>query len=154
LLNERLAGATALWDRPLTIYAIPYGHIASAKTDLWLLGDQAAVIPSFAGDGMSIALHSAGLAARIYLEGGSPDAYRRQISREIGFPVRLATILSRMAMGAPGRNAIGWGAAALPGLMPRIAAATRVPPRALRRAGLDVAAFDRSAFDGAAFGGI
>jgi flavin-dependent dehydrogenase len=140
LLNERLGGATPLWDRPLAIYAIPYGHIASMKTDLWLLGDQAAVIPSFAGDGMSIALHSAGLAARMFLAGGSPDAYRQRMSREIGFPVRLATMLSRLAMGALGRSAIGRGTAMLPGLMPRIAAATRVPPTALRRAGLDVAA--------------
>jgi flavin-dependent dehydrogenase len=148
LLNERLGGATPVWDRPLAIYAIPYGHIARTKDDLWRLGDQAAVIPSFAGDGMSIALHSAGLVARIYLEGGSPDAYRRQMSREIGFPVRLATMLSRMAMGALGRNAIGWGAAMLPGLMPQIAAATRVPTVALRRAGLDIAAFKTAAIDG------
>jgi flavin-dependent dehydrogenase len=137
LLNERLGGATPLWDRPLAIYAIPYGHIARMKDDLWRLGDQAAVIPSFAGDGMSIALHSAGLAARMFLGGESPDAYRQSMSREIGFPVRLATILSRMAMGALGRTVIGWGAAAVPGLMAQIAAATRVPAAALRRAGLD-----------------
>ncbi len=41
---------------------------------MWALGDQAAVIPSFTGDGMSIALHSGCLAAAMYLQRGDGRA--------------------------------------------------------------------------------
>jgi flavin-dependent dehydrogenase len=58
LLRERLQGAMPLLEKPLAISAIPYGYVREASDGLWALGDQAAVIPSFTGDGMSIALHS------------------------------------------------------------------------------------------------
>ncbi len=56
-LDARLAGAEPCWARPLALAAIPYGRPARADGP-WRLGDQAAVIPSFSGDGMSIALHT------------------------------------------------------------------------------------------------
>ena len=51
-LRQRLQGAKALWERPLAISPIPYGHLAARPSGLWCVGDQAAVIPSFTGDGM------------------------------------------------------------------------------------------------------
>ena len=65
-LARRLEGARQAWDRPLTIFRVPYGflHAAADEPGLFRLGDQAAVIPSFCGDGMAIALHSAKLAAQ------------------------------------------------------------------------------------------
>ena len=48
--------------------SIPYGYIRRTTEDgLYCVGDQAAVIPSFTVDGISIALHTAGRAAAAYL---------------------------------------------------------------------------------------
>ena len=56
-LAMRLAGAEPLLARPIAITHIPYGYIRrTTEKGLYCIGDQAAVIPSFTGDGMSIAL--------------------------------------------------------------------------------------------------
>ncbi len=136
LLADRLHGATSRWERPLAISSIPYGYVRNESDGLWRLGDQAAVIPSFAGDGMSIALHSARLAASFFLAGSSAAAYQRRMARDIGLPVRCATLLSMMAVRPIGKAVIGWGAFHLPSLISLTAAATRVPQGALQRAGL------------------
>ena len=62
--------AEPLLARPLTISGVPYGFLAPPRPDdpVFRLGDQAAVIPSFCGDGMAIALHSAVLAAETVTE--------------------------------------------------------------------------------------
>lgn len=136
LLDERLAGAEPCMDRPLAIASIPYGYVRGGSDGLWRLGDQAAVVPSFSGDGMSIALHSARLAAACFLAGGSATEYQRRMASDIGMAVRFATILSLVSVHPAGRGMIGLGASLLPGAMRLVAAGTRVPHAALRRAGL------------------
>jgi len=138
LLARRLEGAQPCWDRPLAVFSIPYGHVRRRGDGLWRLGDQAAVIPSFAGDGMSIALHSARLAATFFVKGESAAAYQRRMARDVGTAVRAATLLSQLSVHAPGRALIGWGASRLPAIMASVAALTRVSSGALRRAGLDL----------------
>jgi flavin-dependent dehydrogenase len=138
LVAQRLGDAEPCWDRPLAISSIPYGYVRKKSDGLWRLGDQAAVIPSFAGDGMSIALHSARLAAACFLNGSSAATYQRRMARDVGMPVRCATLLSLTAVNPLGKAAIGWGARHLSPLMSMVAAATRVPSTALRRAGLDL----------------
>jgi flavin-dependent dehydrogenase len=138
LLDERLSGAVPQMERPLAVYAVPYGHVAHGADGLWRLGDQAAVIPSFSGDGMSIALHSARLAADAFLRGDDAALYQRRMARDVGLAVRAATLLSIAAVNPLGAALIGRGALVLPRAMSWIAAATRVPPEALRRAGLEV----------------
>ena len=59
-LRERLRGAATLLERPLAIFRVPYGFVHRDVGDgVFRLGDQMAVIPSFSGDGVSMALHSA-----------------------------------------------------------------------------------------------
>jgi flavin-dependent dehydrogenase len=136
LLDERLAGAVPATERPLAVYAVPYGYVSRHADGLWRLGDQAAVIPSFSGDGMSIALHSARLAVDSFLRGETAAAFQRRMAMDVGGAVRLATMLSIAAVDPLGANLIGAGSRVLPGAMGWIAAATRVPLEALRRAGL------------------
>lgn len=138
LLAGRLEGAESCWDKPLAVFSIPYGHVRRNGGGPWRLGDQAAVIPSFAGDGMSIALHSARLAATCFIQGETAASYQRRMARDVGTAVRAATLLSRLSVREPGRALIGWGASRLPGIMASVAALTRVPSGALRRAGLDL----------------
>jgi menaquinone-9 beta-reductase len=132
-LDARLAGAEPCGARPLALSAIPYGHVRRRADGIWRLGDQAAVIPSFSGDGTSIALHSAELAAATYLEGGTADAYQRRLAREVTGQVLLATILSQGLVRRPGQAVVGAAARLWPGLMSTVAFHTRVSDAALSR---------------------
>ncbi|WP_181159919.1 NAD(P)/FAD-dependent oxidoreductase [Sandaracinobacter neustonicus] len=131
-LARRLAGAVPLLDRPLAISGVPYGflHRPSGGDSIWRLGDQAAVIPSFSGDGMSLALHSARLATGALLTGRGPQDYARQLAKDAGGAVRRAAWLQRMS----GRE--GWveRVALLPGVLGLGARVTRLSGRAVRRA--------------------
>lgn len=141
-LDRRLGGALACWDRPLAIASIPYGHVATAGRgpipepipEPWLLGDQAAVIPSFAGDGIAIALHSARLAADIYLAGGTASQFQDHLARDVAAQVRRATLLSRMLVRPFGQAGLAAAARLMPGLVARIARATRIPLPCIRSA--------------------
>jgi flavin-dependent dehydrogenase len=133
LLARRLTGSEALWPKPLAISAIPYGHVAKQKDGLWRLGDQAAVIPSFAGDGLGIALHSAHAAAAAYLAGHSAAAFQRRLARELGLRVKAAALLSRLLV-RPWAQGLAVGLTQRrPQLLSAAAAHTRIPKRALDR---------------------
>ena len=134
LLALRLSGAEPVQDRPLSIARIPYGLVSTLQDGLWRLGDQAAVIPSFTGDGMSIALHSAAVCARLIEQGASPDALQRALAAELSPQIRLATTLSHAAVRAWVQHAAVAAAHLLPALADRIAARTRIPEPALARA--------------------
>jgi flavin-dependent dehydrogenase len=129
-LALRLGGAEALWERPLAVSPIPYGYLAG-RAGLWCVGDQAAVIPSFTGDGMSIALHSASLAARMFLTGGSPEDYHLVLRRHLGGSMRLSTALSRLMVSAAGRALVPAALSLMPSSLRWIANATRIPAEEL-----------------------
>jgi flavin-dependent dehydrogenase len=130
-LKQRLQGANTLWDRPLAISSIPYGHLAGQPSGLWCVGDQAAVIPSFTGDGMSIALHSAALATEMYLAGESAEQYNHRLRAQLNRGMDIATCLSRSMVTKAGRNLVLFGLAAFPNAMRWIAASTRIPKEAM-----------------------
>jgi flavin-dependent dehydrogenase len=101
-----------------SIGAVPYGWVAT-ETDpgLFRLGDQAAVIPSLAGEGISIALASGEMAARHWLGSGSASAsaYQRALARRAKGPVRAARLARTFAESPLGAKA-------------GVALAQRVPP--------------------------
>lgn len=99
-LATRLRDAVPCQAKPLAIAAIPYGLVQERSDGLWRLGDQAAVIPSFTGEGMSIALHSARLASAFFQEGRSPQDFQRKLAKDIRGQVRRSTLASR-ALVAP-----------------------------------------------------
>jgi flavin-dependent dehydrogenase len=136
-LARRLDGAVPLLDRPLAISGVPYGFLHRADSPPepgWRLGDQAAVIPSFTGDGMSLALHSARLASSALLTGADAKSYYRRLARDAGGAVTRATWLQRHA----DDPALGQRAVTALGLMPGLARVgarlTRLAPGAVRRA--------------------
>jgi flavin-dependent dehydrogenase len=132
-LDRRLRGAEFLWPRPLAISAIPYGHVATAKDDLWRLGDQAAVIPSFAGDGLGIALHSAHAAAAAWLARESAAAFQRRLAADLGPRVKAAALLSRLLVLPWAQGAVMAATRLRPQLLSAAAAFTRIPEGALDR---------------------
>lgn len=131
LLDTRLAAAQPQWSRPLAISSIPYGYLAAASHNYWRIGDQAAVIPSFTGDGMAIALHSGSLAADIHLAGRTPEAYAIALRQQLTRGMSLATGLSRAMVTSAGRSIAPAALTLLPGAMSWIARLTRIPERAL-----------------------
>ena len=131
-LAMRLAGGVSLLDRPLAISGLPYGHVARPGGALWRLGDQSAVIPSFSGDGMSIALHSAHLAARCYLRGGSAADFQATLAAQVSGQVWRATFLSKMLVSPAGQLAAQAAARTLRSNLTLGAALTRIPAQALR----------------------
>jgi menaquinone-9 beta-reductase len=132
-IAQRLAAATPLWERPLAISSIPYGYLAGRVNGLWSIGDQAAVIPSFTGDGMSIALHSAKVAAEMFMAGKSADAYHQLLHKHLNLSMRLSVALSRTMVSNLGRNIAPAGMQIFPAAMHWIAHATRIPERALHQ---------------------
>lgn len=102
-LARRLSGAAPALESPLALSAIPYGYCAPAPDDdsPWRLGDQAAVIPSFSGDGVAIALHTADRAAELYLGGAAATDFHAEMRREFGRRLQLATIISRLLIAVP-----------------------------------------------------
>lgn len=122
-----LADAEALLSRPLAIARVPYGHLAAQAEDgLWRLGDQAAVIPSFCGDGMAIALESGRLAGAMLAEGASAMEYQRALLKRTRRPVRIAMLALRLTRRPIGRLAAMVGLSAVPSGLSVLARLTRV----------------------------
>jgi flavin-dependent dehydrogenase len=139
LLAERIDGASALFDRPQAVYQIPYGFLHRPRPadvpGLFRLGDQVGVIPSLAGDGMAIALHSARLAASFHLakRHASTDFHRR-IRSDIGRPIRLAGAVQTASHWRGGQRTLVEACRAFPSLARRLASWTRIPTTALEEA--------------------
>jgi flavin-dependent dehydrogenase len=80
--GEMLAHAQSLWNKPVAVAAIPYGFVRKRAIcqAIYPIGDQLAVIPSFTGDGISIALHSGIAAARAVLAGTPASEFQRTVT--------------------------------------------------------------------------
>jgi flavin-dependent dehydrogenase len=106
-LWTRLDGSTTPAVRPLSISRVPYGFVNLPKTsdppDIFRLGDQMGVVPSFTGAGMAIALHTAVIAESSYLAGGSATDYHRQIRRDIIGQIGRGSQLYRLGSSATGK---------------------------------------------------
>lgn len=131
LLRERLQGAQALLEKPLAVASIPYGYVRAASDGVWALGDQAAVIPSFTGDGMSIALHSGRLAAAMYLRGETAERFQERLRGELSQQVALATMVSRGLVWRPSRGVLTAAVRLWPGVLGVVARRTRIAEAAM-----------------------
>jgi flavin-dependent dehydrogenase len=80
---------------------------------------------------MSIALHSARLAAEAVLSGGTSQTYQRALARDVGRQVGRATWLSRALVRNWSQALTVRMALAHPGALSLAAAGTRIPSRAL-----------------------
>lgn len=122
-LGDRLAAR----DRaPVDAVAnVPYGWWSRDTAAPVRLGDQAACIPSLAGEGMGIALASGMGAAAAYARGGTAAlaAWRQDFARRVGRPMRVAGALKALAESPAAPLGIPL---ARPGLIRLLARLTRV----------------------------
>jgi flavin-dependent dehydrogenase len=132
-LATRLHGAAPLLAAPLTIARVPYGYIHTAQStnpNLFRLGDQAAVIHSFTGDGMAMALHSAARAANFLLRGKTALDYHQQLARDVAGQMKTAGLLYKFLQIPVAQPAIFGAARLFPPLLAAAARLTRIPDTA------------------------
>lgn len=128
-LRERLRGAVSLLEKPLAASRIPYGHLQRSTAEgVWRVGDQAAVIPSFCGDGTAIAMHSGTFAAACMLRDETSAAYQQTLHGQLSVRMWLATHLSQVLLQLPQASQI---TRIFPSLISTIASVTRIPNSAL-----------------------
>jgi flavin-dependent dehydrogenase len=127
-VGDLLAGALFLSERPAAIAAIPYGYVrrTAIAENVFALGDQLAVIPSFTGDGTSLALSSGVGAAQAVLAGQSAAEFQSAFLTRIRAQLLWARAVDATFKSAPLRT-LGIGAvAAVPALAQVIARLTRL----------------------------
>ncbi len=129
-LATRLSGALPLLASPLTIARVPYGFLHRAtprEPSLFRLGDQAAVIPSFTGDGMAVALHSAALAAHHVLRGQPAASYHARLRRDVRGQFRRAAGMQALASRSWSQLALLGLGHVMPAALTMAARMTRLP---------------------------
>ena len=122
-----LDGAAPTLDKPLAVGRVPYGYVRTRTEGAYHVGDQAAVIPSFCGEGMGLALRSGRLAAEALLAGQSAAGYQRRFAGLAWARVKGAAVLSLTLSREPAQRSAAMLAALSPRVVTRIAAATRTP---------------------------
>jgi flavin-dependent dehydrogenase len=126
-LAGRLAGAAALWEKPLAVVCPAGGHLTGEEEPgAYRVGDRLAHIPPFTGDGLAIALGSAALAAGHIRRGEPPAAYRAAARRLIAKPIGLAARISGLAANGAGRAALIGAATCAPWLIDAVVRRTRL----------------------------
>ena len=139
ILADRLRDTLPLFDKPLSIFQIPYGFVhhpdLSEPQGLFRLGDQMGVIPSFTGEGMSMALHSGHLAASMLIRHGRASTeFHRRMALDVQRQVRLAFVLNKAARFGPGQTVLFHLCRTWPTLMREVAAFTRIRDCAMQKA--------------------
>jgi flavin-dependent dehydrogenase len=130
-LAMRLAGATPLLDKPIAITHIPYGFVRRTTEDgLYCIGDQAAVIPSFTGDGISIALHTARCAVTAYLAAEPAPVFQAKLRSGLMAQMRLAEFAADGLNNGVARAVLPFCLRVWPGVMRVTARLTRIAQHA------------------------
>jgi flavin-dependent dehydrogenase len=126
-LAMRLAGAEPMLAKPIAVTHIPYGYIRRSTEDgLYCIGDQAAVIPSFTGDGISLALHTARCATAAYLAGEPAPLFQARLRSALRAQMRLAEFAADGLNNALARAVLPFCLKVWPGVMRVTATLTRV----------------------------
>jgi flavin-dependent dehydrogenase len=127
-IGDLLAGARFLSARPAAVAAIPYGYVRRAviAPNVYPVGDQLCVIPSFTGDGTSLALSSGLAAAHAVLEGKSAGALQAAFLKRIRAQLLWAQAVDATFKSAATRAFAVGAVALLPSLARLVASLTRV----------------------------
>jgi flavin-dependent dehydrogenase len=126
-LAMRLAGAERVLDKPIAITHIPYGYLRRTTDEgLYCIGDQAAVIPSFTGDGISLALHTARCAVTAYLAAEPAPVFQAKLRSSLLTQMRLAEFAADGLNNPLARAVLPFCLRVWPGVMRVTARLTRI----------------------------
>jgi flavin-dependent dehydrogenase len=121
-LAARIAAAGDEPGAAQAVANVPYGWIAARPAAGALrIGDQAAVIPSLAGEGMAIALASGVAAGQAVVEGLDAARFQPRLARRLRFPVRVAAAIAGLGSSTAGARALVGAVGVLP-VLSRLAA--------------------------------
>ena len=128
ILGNLLCRAQPEWEKPVAVASIPYGYIRRAviAPTIFPLGDQLAVIPSFTGDGMAIALYSGIAAAQAVLAGESAKQFQKRVIDRLRPQFRWAAVTNLLFDARMLHSFTVKLADTLPGLVTLIAQSTRI----------------------------
>jgi len=130
LLSQLLAQSEPAWEHAKTVANLPYGHCDKhAERDLFPVGDQFAVLPSFTGTGVSFALASGAAAARHILTSPAEVAAHAYVAeaRRLARPVLRAAMPFHGFLQKPSFVALAiWSLGWLPQLASLLASRTRL----------------------------
>lgn len=127
-LCDLLVNAKPLAEKPATISAIPIGYIRHNEIEarVFPIGDQIAVIPSFTGDGTSIALLSGIAAAQAVVTGQRAGQFQDAFHARLRGQFRWARAID-LSFRSPLARFLSVGAvAAFPGLATGLTRLTRL----------------------------
>jgi len=118
-----LVGASALWDKPVAVAAIPYGFLRREVISdaVYPLGDQLVVIPSYTGDGTSIALHTGMAAAHAVLGGQSAGEFQAMAIAKLKPQIAWAKVANVAFVNATAQRVTSAVARVAPWAVPGIA---------------------------------
>jgi menaquinone-9 beta-reductase len=118
-----LGGATPLWDKPVAVAAIPYGFLRREVISdaVYPLGDQLVVIPSYTGDGTSIALHTGMAAAQAILGGQPAGEFQAKAIAKLKPQIAWAKVANIAFVNATAQRVTSAVARVAPWAVPRIA---------------------------------
>lgn len=128
ILASLLADAVPLYEKPVSTSAIPYGFLRREviAPDIYPVGDQLAVIPSYTGDGTAIALHTGIEAANAILAGRTAKAYQKDMMSRLSPQFRWAGGAKIFFENSYARHIGMTISQVLPPFMTAIASATRL----------------------------
>jgi flavin-dependent dehydrogenase len=130
-LAMRLAGAEPLLAKPISVTHIPYGYIRpTTENGLYCVGDQAAVIPSFTGDGISIALYTARCAVAACLAAEPAPLFQAKLRSALRLQMRVAEFAADGLNNSFARAVLPFCLRVWPGVMRVTAKLTRVAQHA------------------------
>jgi flavin-dependent dehydrogenase len=94
-VREIVREGEACASKPAAVAQIPFGYVRRAPIadNVFPIGDQIGVVPSFTGDGMCLALSSAKDAARAVLDGGTAGAFQAAFARRLEPQFRWASAI-------------------------------------------------------------
>ncbi len=136
LVGDLLSAAKPLSRKPAATAAIPYGYRRQQiiHRDVFPLGDQLAVIPSFTGDGTSIALSSGIAAAAAVLAGQDAKTFQHAFLDSLRTQFRWASATNMLFNTALTRHLSVAAIAAAPVIATHLARLTRMPAQPVRSA--------------------
>ncbi|MBY0558965.1 FAD-dependent monooxygenase [Hyphomicrobium sp.] len=128
MFADFISGATPVWEKPLAVAGLPYGFMRSATISpaIYPVGDQLAVIPSFAGDGTALALASGIAAAQAVLKCESAPDFQARMLANFKPQFTRAAALDRVIAGALLRRVGIAGARLFPGMVTMLVSGTRL----------------------------
>lgn len=128
LVGDLLENSATDWVKPITVSGLEFGFIRESVIgeNIFPVGRQMAIIPSFTGDGIAVALASGIEAAQMMIKGAGAQAYQTQMRRKLINQFRVAKAIHPLFMRSWTRSFAMRITSAVPGIIPFLANATRL----------------------------